>query len=63
MKIFCRESLDSPTVELFYISMFQGPEEWEFGHDNDAEACPIHATLVSGTVITSSVRTNPLTLE
>ena len=28
-----------------------------------AEACPIHATLVSGTVITSSVRTNPLTLE
>ena len=28
-----------------------------------AEACPIHATLVSGTVITSSVRTSPLTLE
>lgn len=28
-----------------------------------AEACPIHATLVSGTAITSSVRTNPLTLE
>ncbi len=28
-----------------------------------AEACPIHATLVSGTVITSSVRINPLTLE
>ncbi len=28
-----------------------------------AEACPIHATLVSGTVITSSVRTDPLTLE
>jgi len=28
-----------------------------------AEACPIHATLVSGTVITSSVRTTPLTLE
>ncbi len=24
-----------------------------------AEACPIHATLVSGTVITSSVQTNP----
>ncbi len=24
-----------------------------------AEACPIHATLVSGTVITSSVRTTP----
>ncbi len=24
-----------------------------------AEACPIHATLVSGTVITSSVRTDP----
>ena len=28
-----------------------------------AEACPIHATLVSGTAITSSVRTSPLTLE
>ena len=28
-----------------------------------AEACPIHETLVSGTVIRSSVRTNTLTLE
>ncbi len=28
-----------------------------------AEVCPIHATLTSGTVITSSVRTSPLTLE
>ncbi len=28
-----------------------------------AEACPIHATLVSGTAITSSIQTISLTLE
>ena len=28
-----------------------------------AEACPIHATLVAGTEISSRVRTTPLTLE
>ena len=47
-------------VDLYWPGL---PDSREKVVQRLAEACPIHATLMSGRVITNSVRTSHLTLE